>query len=207
MTIQFNTDLLDRLIAPGISTFNQAEIPDLREAHDQHTYWLTNHFLDSVFTAYKAPFRQYAFNAIYRIQTAFRTYHEARELTYKYLSITNTDNPAIGSYFSALSTWETCFLNWQILADIYSKIVAPDKAFTANDGSPEQRVYEMCNTVKHVGSAIRRGEHDNDVTVPLWLKNDGFHSRMCFVSYQEFSSIILYAAQLADSLQNPRAFL
>lgn len=103
MAIQFNTNLLERYIAPGISEFNRVDIPDLRQVHDQHPYWLQNHFLDSVFSAaYKAPYRQYAFNAIYRIQTAFNNYHQARELTYEYLSVTVPDRPAIAAYFQAL---------------------------------------------------------------------------------------------------------
>lgn len=116
MAIQFNLDLLERYIAPSISKFDRAEIPDLRPTYNQSSFWLTNHFLNSSLTgAFVAPVRQYAFNAIFRVQTTFKDYHEARELTYKYLNVTTLDNPSIKSYFDALSRWESCFLNWAIL--------------------------------------------------------------------------------------------
>lgn len=207
MTIQFNSDLLEKYIAPNISQFNVAEIPDLRQVYDQHLYWLTNHFLNSSLSgAFTSPMRQYAFNAIYRIQNAFRDYHEARELTYKYLSITNSNNPAIKPYFDALSRWESCFLNWAILVDIFSKMII-SKAFEKADGSPDQRAYDMSNAIKHCGDAIRRGEHDASLTVPLWLENAGFRSRELFISYQEFSQLMSQAADFANELQNPRGFI
>ncbi len=207
MTIQFNTQLLERYIAPGISKFTEAEIPDLQQEYDQHPYWLTNHFLDSSLTgAFTSPMRQYAFNAIYRVQAAFKDYHEARELTYKFLKVTISDNPAIKLYFDALSRWESCFLNWAILADIFWKMTGA-KAFEKGDGSPDQRAYDISNAVKHCGDAIKRGEHGDNLTVPLWLESDGFHSREHFVSYQEFSNIMSQAAQFANDLQNPRGFV
>ena len=56
MTVQFRAELLERYIAPGITKFSQAEIPDLRQLHTQNPFWLTNHFLDSALTAsFKPP--------------------------------------------------------------------------------------------------------------------------------------------------------
>ncbi len=207
MTVQFNVDLLEKYIAPSISKFNKAEIPDLRQMNDQYLYWLTNHFLDSsLSSAFASPMRQYAFNAIYRVQAAFKDYHEARDLTYNYLRITISDNPAIKAYFDALSRWESCFLNWAILIDIYYKM-SDSKAFEKGDGSPEQRAYDISNAIKHCGDAIKRGEHGENLTVPVWLENDGFHSREYVVSYQEFSNLISEAAKFANELQNPRGFV
>lgn len=149
--------------------------------------------------------RQYAFNAIYRVQAAFKDYHEARELTLNYLKITITDNPKIKTYFDVLSRWESCFLNWAILIDVYYKM-SGSKAFEKDDGSPEQRAYDISNTIKHCSDAIKRGEHGASLTVPVWLENDGFHSREYFVSFQEFSKLISEAAEFANELQNPQGF-
>ncbi|MBC6952472.1 hypothetical protein DWB58_31565 [candidate division KSB1 bacterium] len=207
MTVQFNVDLLERYIAPNISKFNEAEIPDLRQVYDQHLYWVTNHFLDSSLSgAFASPMRQYAFNAIFRVQSAFKDYHEARDLTYNYLQITIPDNPAIRAYFDTLSRWESCFLNWAILIDIYYKM-SGSKAFEKGDGSVEQRAYDISNAIKHCGDAIKRGEHGASLTVPVWLENDGFHSREFIVSYQEFGDLISEAAKFANELQNPRGFV
>lgn len=207
MATQFNTDLLERFVAPGITSFDQAEIPDLRQVHDQHPYWLANHFLESILaTAYQGFYRQYVFNSLYRIQTAFSSYHEARDLTGKYLSITILDNPAIGAYFQALAKWETCFLNWQILVEIFNKM-SKEHLFQADDGSAEQRAYSISNAIKHTGKFIARGDYNNGALIPLWLSNNGFHSLESFISYQELGNLMLDAAKFADELQSPRQFV
>lgn len=208
MTTQFNTELLERLVAPGITTFDRAEIPDLRQMHDQHPYWLANHFLESILgLAYQGVYRQYVFNALYRIQTAFSIYHEARDLTAKYLSITVLDNPAIGAYFQALASWETCFLNWQILVEIYNKMMSKGRLFESADGSAEQRAYGIANAIKHTGMFIAREKHGDGATVPMWLRNDGFHSLESYISYQELGNLMLDAAKFADEIQSPRQFV
>ncbi|HRF50604.1 MAG TPA: hypothetical protein PLC98_23450 [Anaerolineales bacterium] len=206
MTIQFNTELLERYLAPGISTFVAADIPDLSAIGTKYEHWLSNHFLNSTWSgAYKAPMRQYAINAIYRIQTAVDSYLSARELTLHYLSVTRSDNPAIKSYFRALARWETCFLNWEILVEVFRRL-SGTQAFKRNDGSPDQRAYSIANEIKHCGDSIHRGDHVGDLTVPVWLANDGFHSRVASVSYSEFGSLMADAALFADDLEIPRKF-
>lgn len=207
MTVQFNTQLLERLIAPGITTFDRAEIPDLRQVHDQHPYWLANHFLENILgLAYQGVYRQYVFNSLYRIQMAFSTYHEARDLTAKYLSITILDNPAIGAYFQALACWETCFLNWQILVEIFIKM-SNESLFKADDGSAEQRAYSIATAIKHTGKFIARGKYSNGALIPMWLRNDGFHSLESYISYQELGNLMLDAAKFADGIQSPHQFV
>lgn len=207
MTVQFNATILDQFLAPGISTFKHAEIPDLRQVHDQYSYWLANHFLESILTAtYQAPYRQYVFNLLYRIQTAFLSYHEARELTFTYLSITLPNNPAIRTYFQALARWETCFLNWQILVDIFNKM-SGERVFKKNENSLEERTNNICNAIKHAGSTIKREKREDSVMIPLWLSNDGFNSfEQNAISYQELASLLADAGKLADELQYTRQF-
>lgn len=205
MTIQYNLDLLERFIVPGISKFEKADIPDLQPQYNQHPYWLTNYFLNCVFSAqYKPPMQQYAFNAIYRTQMAFKDYHEARDLTHSYLINTKPDNPTIRQYFEALSRWESCILNWQILVDLYNKMFKIP-AFKKLDKSPDQRAYTIANNIKHWGSKINNGDAAENLTVPLWLMNDGFNTLGEFLSYEELSLLMSQAAQLADEIQNPKA--
>ncbi len=47
--VAWNKDLLDKYIAPEISKFVSADIPDLTGLFPQSEYWLTNHFLNTVF--------------------------------------------------------------------------------------------------------------------------------------------------------------
>ena len=203
MAIQFSAEILDRFIAPGISSFLRADIPDLRAEHEQHPYWLANHFLESILVAtYKGPDRQYIFNAIYRTQSAFAAYHEARELTYNYLDVTSQYNPAIGKYFQALARWESSFLNWQHLVEIYYRMTGT-KVFAKGDGSVHERAYSLCNAAKHAGTAIKGGQHGTDLTVPMWLSNDGFNSHFSVVTYSEYAELMLEAGQFADEIQAP----
>jgi hypothetical protein len=207
MTVQFSDYAIDHFIAPGLSAFEQADIPDLRAKYDQHMHWLSNHFLNSLLRgSFSAPYRQFAVNAIYRVQTTFREYHEARDLTHHYLNVRRPGRPATQAYFIALARWESCILNWSILADVYYRMTDA-KVFDRDDGSPDQRAYDMCNAIKHCGQAIRRAEYGDSLTVPMWLMNDGFHTRHLFLSYLELSTLVGQAADFADRLQDPRTFV
>ena len=56
MVNSFNSDLLNKLYAPGISEFTSCDAPDISEAHPEAGHWLTNHFLNSIFRVeYKRP--------------------------------------------------------------------------------------------------------------------------------------------------------
>jgi hypothetical protein len=57
--------------------------------------------------------------------------------------------------------------------------------FQKNDGSKEQRLYEIANLIKHTASAITSGQCGEADTVPLWLANDGICSFGLIVTYAE----------------------
>jgi hypothetical protein len=112
MAQSYSTAILNRHLAPEISSFTVFEAPDISEKHKEAPYWIANHFLNSVFrSSYKNKFRQYAVNQLYRAQVAFTDYHEARIYTGDYLKSGRPDRPAIQAYFRALSRWESCLLN------------------------------------------------------------------------------------------------
>jgi hypothetical protein len=207
MTVQFSNYALDYYVAPEISAFDQADIPDLRERYDQHSYWLSNHFLNSLLRgAFATPFRQYAINAVYRVQTTFGEYHEARGLTYTYLELCTPGRPAIRAYFVALSRWESCFLNWQILVDIF-RTMTNAKVFEPGDGSPDQRAYDIGNKIKHGAQAAIQAEYGAAITVPMWLSNTGFSTHKWSLSYTELGTLMAQAADLANDMQDPRSFV
>ena len=80
--MKWNPDILDKYIAPQISVFTQAEIPDLSDRFPEAPFWLGNHLLNSILRApYKGSFRQLAMGFLFRAAFAFRAYHEARSLT------------------------------------------------------------------------------------------------------------------------------
>jgi hypothetical protein len=201
--IQFNPRLLDRNVAPGISDFTKAEIPDLRGDFSQSIHWLSNHFLNTLLgTSYTGAFRQYAINMLFRAQTQFDLYRRAREQTATYLQCSSHHNPAVRHYYAAVSLWESCLLNYQIFIDLYTKAVAT-KAFMPKDGSEEQRAYDLANAVKHWGGTIHSSSCDEDHNIPLWLTNDGLCAQSLKLSYAELAAITREVAAAANALENP----
>ncbi len=205
--ISYNTTLLNHYIAPEISDFRACDAPDISMHHPEAPHWLSNHFLNSVYrSSFKNKYRQYAVNQIFRAQVAYADYHEARNLTIKFLSIGKPDNPSIRIYFQAVSRWESCLLNLQIFIDLMNKMkqdLKDEPVFKENDGTFEQRAYFMANTVKHWGSDVFAGRHRDEHTVPLWLTNTGLKTYSHLITYCELAKLISEIASIANELQDP----
>lgn len=210
MAISLNTDFLNRFIAPGISEFTACDAPDITAAHPEASHWLANHFLNSILrAAFKDKYRQYALNQIFRAQTAFHDYHEARSLTADFLANSRPGLPARRTYFRAVARWESCFLNLQIFMDLMNKMKQDFKdepVFKKGDESPEQRAYAMTNTIKHWGSAVAASRHAVDDTIPLWLTNAGLQTRLYRLTYTELARLVSEVAAVANELQDPKSF-
>jgi hypothetical protein len=203
--LQFNPEILDRNVAPGISKFTNADIPDLRAEFPQASHWLSNHYLNTLLGPnYAGSFRQYAVSMLFRAQAQFDLYHRAREQTAIYLEKSPTHNPAVREYYQAVNLWETCLLNYQMFIDLYTKAVVK-KAFEPADGSEEQRAYDLANSVKHWGGFINSQRRKEEHNIPLWLSNDGLHSHEGNLSYQELAAITREVAKTGDQLENPSA--
>jgi hypothetical protein len=57
--MQWNPEILREFIAPGITKFTSADIPDLTKRFPQAPYWVTNHFLNNALRAsFKDQWRQ-----------------------------------------------------------------------------------------------------------------------------------------------------
>lgn len=210
MPVSYNAALLDRYLAPGISKFTSCDAPDIVSAHPEASHWLANHFLNAVFRGtFKDKFRQYALNQIFRAQVAFADYHEARTLTAEFLAKGKRNNPASRAYFRAVARWESCLLNLQIFMDVMNRMkrdLKDEPVFKEGDGTPEQRAYVMANTVKHFGSDIAAGRHDEADTIPLWLTNNGLSTRTLELRYVELGDLVSQVATAANELQDPKSF-
>lgn len=209
MTVQFNTELLQKFFAPEISDFTAFDAPDLTAAHPEATHWLANHFLNSIFrSSYKNRYRQYAINQIYRAQVAFADYHEARALTTEFIAKSEPHNPASRAYFRAVARWESCILNIQIFIDVMNKMKKDFKdemVFKDGDGTPEQRAYAVANVVKHWGGEIFAGRHEEGDTVPLWLSNNSIKTSTCQITYAELGCLVSELAVVAGQLQDSKS--
>lgn len=207
MTIKWSSGLLNSLLAPGIAQFNTCELPDLKPEHPQAKHWLSNHFLNNALRAqFGEKYRQYVFNLLFRAQTVFAIYHEAREATLAYLAVSSPNNPMVSRYFDMISRWESCLLNVQIFIDILNKIES-ERVFTKGDDSVEDRAYRMANVIKHWGGQIDSGQDSPRCTIPLWVSNTALVTRSAELAYLELAQLVRETSALANELQDPLNFL
>ena len=206
MTTHFHPNFLNRFVAPGISEFNAADIPDIRSAHPEAERWMGNHFLNNLFRgSFVGDHRQFAVNLLFRAQAHFAQYHQARGATLEYLSKSSLHSPALNSYFRAVVHWETCLLSYQVFVDLLVKMDGTN-VFQRKDGSAEQRAYDIANAIKHWAGLIDSKFHDNE-TLAMWLSNDGVHTRKLSLTYEELSELTNDIAKLANDIQDPQSFV
>lgn len=198
---QFSNYVLEKYIAPEISSFKKAEIPDMSNWAKEAPNWVGNFFLNSILvTSYKPPFNAYAFNFLRRAQAAFIEHKSAREATYSFLE-SGGQSPT--RYCLALFHWET-FLGqaWHAYAILLKAFKS--KAFSKGDGSLEERLNNLYNQMKHVESRIECMQMLPEATVPVWLTNDGIKSIDAFMTYGETADVLKQIAVWADALMNPK---
>lgn len=204
MAMQWNPTILSKFIAPDIAEFTTSEIPQLETLFPQASHWVTNHFLNNALrTSFKDGWRQVVLGYIRRTHNAFTAYHEARLLTLSYLDGNQPLNPRVSQYFNAVSSWENFALQVSMALDLFKYLNQGTGSFEKNDGSKEQRLYEIANLVKHTVSAVKSGQCSNTDTVPLWLGNEGLRSFTHLVSYTEASEVLIDLSVLAEDYQDP----
>lgn len=201
MTIQFSKEIVDRHIAPGVSSFTRAEIPDMSTWAKESPHWIANFFLNSAFTAsFKPPINAYAYNFLRRAQAAFTQHRLARACTLGFLSV-GGQSPT--RYCDALFHWEV-FLGqgWHAYA-LFLKAF-DGRVFEKGDGSVEERLNNLYNAMKHVESRIANAQMLPGATVPVWLTNDGISSVDASMTYLETAEVLKQLAAWADALMNPK---
>ena len=198
--MMFSSAILDRHIAPGVSTFNKAEIPDMTSWSKESAHWIANYFLNaSISGDFSPPMNAYAYNFLRRTQYAFSEHELPRGSTLAFV-LGGSKSPR--GYADALFHWET-FLGqtWHAFAILVTAFQG--KAFEKNDGSMEQRLNALYNQMKHVESRIDNAQMLPGATVPVWLDNDGLRSIDAHLSYGETANALKELAKFADALSNP----
>lgn len=203
MSAQFSHAILNKHIAPGVSDFVTADIPDMSTWAKESQHWIANFFLNSAFTAcFAPPMNAYAFNFLRRAQFAFDEHHLARKATLAFLTSTR-QSISVSKYCEALHHWEV-FLG-QSWHSYHLLMKAFDgNAFEKGDGSTEQRLHHFYNTMKHVESKIENGQMCSGATVPVWLTNRGLRSVDADLTYEETADVLKQLAVWADALMNPK---
>lgn len=197
----FSSAVLDSHIAPGVSAFTDAEIPDMSGWSKESEHWIANFFLNSIFTSrFSPPMDAYAYNYVRRAHRAFKEHQLARDVTHAFLA---SRGQSVSTYAEALFHWE-CFLgqSWHAYALLIS--AWDGKAFEKGDGSIEQRLNSLYNQMKHVESRIENQQMLPGATVPVWLENTGLRSVDTSLTFSETGEILKDLAKYADALSNPK---
>lgn len=198
----FSSDVMETFIAPGISAFDHAEIPDMSHFHKDSTHWIANFFLNSVLRgSYKPPYNAYLFNYFRRAEAAFREHELARAATLEFLS--NKTNPSIRCYALALFHWEI-FLgqSWHAYK-LLQKPLNIQKLYAKGSGTLEERLNNLYNSMKHVESFIDNNQMPPGATVPVWLTNDGLISVDESLTFAETAEVLREIAKWADVFADP----
>jgi hypothetical protein len=199
--------MLTRYIAPGIPEFDSAEIPDMTSHNAESSFWVSNHFLNSVMRgSLELPAGAYVFNYLRRAEGAFSQHALARAATADFLS---TGRQAPSPYAAALLYWEF-FLgqSWQGYALLNELIRFLTKSenlnvFEKGDGSVEERLWLLYNSMKHAESRIAHGQILEDTTSPVWLSNQGLECTEGTLTYIETGDILRDLAKWADAIVDP----
>jgi hypothetical protein len=202
--MRFSNYFLDEFVAPGLSEFTVAKIPDLRAAFPQAPHWLANHILNSAFRArFKHGIRQLIIGYLRHSSSSFDAYHRAREITVMFIQGRSIGEQPISLYFSAVDAWETFILQSGMVIDLFRHLNDGKGAFNKNDGSPEQRLYTIANQIKHTASCIASGQCTEKDILPLWLRNNRLESFGLSVTFNEAAQVLTGVSKLADKLQDP----
>jgi len=195
--LQPTHEFKDKFIAPEISSFTEASIPDLSALQGP---WLVSFILSSALVVQlDDATRRTLYNFLRRAEGAFREYSSARQMTMAYLA--NPDPNAVSEYITAIGHWET-FLSQTYQA--WCVLVRGQKIFfSPGDGSTMQRLNLLYNRTKHAESAIIAEQLPLDGTLPVWLKNDGLHSIESSLTFEEIAEMLEDLAAWADAAQNP----
>jgi hypothetical protein len=89
--------------------------------------------------------------------------------------------------------------------DLFRWLNQGEGAFKKNDGTKEQRLYDIANCVKHTAGKVDSGQCGPSDTVPLWLTNHGFSSFGLHVTYREAANVLSDLSKLAEEYQDPHS--
>lgn len=196
----------DRFIAPGISGFTDAEIPDMTEHDPESKFWLRNYVLNSGLRGdFLPPGNAYVYNYLRRAEASYSEHEEARQATLAFLA---SGGQAVSRYAAAVLHWEFFLTqSWQayLLLGGFFKLLAgePIKFFAKGDGSVEERLNSLYNSMKHVESRIEASQILEGATVPVWLTNAGIQSTDTLLTYEETADILRDLARWANVVVDP----
>jgi hypothetical protein len=204
---QFPSWVFDKFLAPEVSSFSQAKIPDMSKYNRESEWWVANHFLNSLLRGrYTEQAKPYAFNFLRRAEGSFAEHTTATGLTLGFLS---DGSPRL--YVNAILHWEfflsQAWLAYKLLGELAVSLTGNEtkrRFFERHDQSVEHRLNLFYNATKHVESRIAAGQILPDATMPVWLTNDGLKCTDAILTYEETAEVLRFISNWADSVVDPR---
>ncbi len=194
---RFSKSILDKFLAPYVSNFRRAEIPDMS---GESSLWLSKFFLNSVLRrSYTDPFRQYVFNYLRRVEGAHVAHQCARSTTVEFL---HGSRQSMSRYMEAILHWES-FLAQSWMAYALAERLSGARPFEKGDGSVGQRVNLLYNRSKHSEEAIKAGQLPPEGTISVWMEDDGLHGVDVMLRWEETGEVLQDLSNLANMLEDP----
>jgi hypothetical protein len=79
----------------------------------------------------------------------------------------------------------------------------PYRPYTRGEGSVEERLNNLYNSMKHAESRISSGQIPEGALVPVWLINEGLTSSDALLTFAETGEILEGIANWADVFVDP----
>lgn len=188
-------------MAPAMSQFTTATVPDMSNHCDQSAHWVSNFILSTLLRSnVPSPTRQYMFNFLRRAEASFLQHSLAREATATFLS-GSRQSPS--RYMTAIFHWEVFLSQAWRSYNLLKYLFDIQKVFQKGDGSIEERLNLLYNQSKHAESVIKSQNIPFDATIPMWLTNNGLKSNDAYLSYAESGEVLADIAKWAQLIQDP----
>lgn len=197
MVTRFSNHVLDQYLAPNVSKFHCAEIPDMSS---EKRSWLPNFFLNSILRgSFTDPQRQYILNFLRRVEAAHVAHELARSATLEFLT---GSRQSVSCYMRAILHWES-FLAQSWMGYQLIRTPSGKKVFEPGDGSVLQRLHCLYNRSKHSENAIQAGQLAPGGTITVWMEDHGLQGHEVALSWQESGDVLEDLSSGANALEDP----
>jgi hypothetical protein len=193
---------MDTFIAPNLSKFVSAAIPDRSELAATADTWLPDFVLRSIFTAPLAGnLAKYGFMFMRRAAAAVRSYELARIATSQFLAAHTRQELALSLYAQAADLWDSFVAQADQALKLLSHV--PDqriRLFEAGDRSLIERLHKLHDNAKHAEARVHPGS-SAQAAFTVWLTTIGLKSRSHHLTWIEAAALVDFFARVIRRLK------
>ena len=201
MVLQWSDSARDSYIAPEMSIFTRASIPDLSgQAGAQTSHQAVFILNTAIGGGVTVQGKQLLFNAIRRTHSAFESYERARQRTIRHL---DAPQERVLEYVQAIDAWEaTLGHSWQAARLVAA--AAGIKWYEKGDGSKFERLNGLHNTAKHADDLILNHALHDESPIGVWLNNSGLQSLTQRLTFGELAEVLTLLGDFSKIACDPK---